>query len=339
MLAYIKESAEAVPRFKQVPSPSIGPRDVLIRVKATAICGTDYLVHQGRLEETIYPLVLGHEFAGEIAEVGSEVKTVAPGDAVIANAVKYCQECDACKAGDSNLCEHFTHLGIHCDGCFAEVVAMPEYCVLPMPPGMDFDVAAEAGPVALVYHAMAKATIRPGSVIVISGPGAIGVTAVHLGRLWGATIINTGTSADGWRLDIAKEAGAVTVNVDTQDVQEVVDTFTEGRGADLFIESSGAPLVQQGIGLVKRGGQVLLIGYSTRPQPVQALDIVFKELTVLGSSGYNHETFSRGLKIITDHPEVARSTVTHHLKFADLDEGFQMMADRSAMKIIVDMNS
>jgi L-iditol 2-dehydrogenase len=337
MLAYVKESADATPGFKDVPVPVVGPRDVLIRVKATAICGTDLLVYQGKLDETVYPLTLGHEFSGEVAEIGTEVKTVRVGDAVIANAVKYCQECDSCKTGDSNLCRHFTHLGIHCDGCFAEFVAMPEYCVLPMPGGMDFDVAAEAGPVALVYHAMNKATIRPGSVIVVSGPGAIGVTAVHLARIWGATVINTGTSADGWRLDVAKEAGAITVNVDSENVQKVVDDLTNGRGADLFVESSGAPLIQQGIELVKRGGEVLLIGYSPRPQLVQALDIVFKELTVLGSSGYNHDTFTAGLRIIAEHPEVARSTVSHRLKFDELDEGFRMMTDRSAMKIILEL--
>jgi L-iditol 2-dehydrogenase len=333
MKAYVKPEKNEKPRFEEIPVPTIGEEEVLVRVRSALICGTDLLVRDGRLDETVYPLVLGHEFSGEIVEKGDRVSDLKIGDRVAANAVRYCRKCFYCKTGRWNLCEDFQHLGIHCDGCFAPYVALPDFCVTRIPHDMAYDVASAIGPVALVYHAMRKVKIGPGSLIVISGPGPIGLTAIQLALISGARVLNTGMSADGSRLETAKNLGAMVLNVEKEDLRDKVMEISDGEGADVFVETSGAPIIQQGFEVLRRGGIVLLIGYSPKPQPINALDVVFRELRLEGSSGYNDESWKMGLKIISDHPLIAKRMISHVFDFEALDEGFQVMLDRKAIKV------
>ena len=335
MLAYVKRGAKDKPGFEKIPLPKLKEDEVLIEVKSAAICGTDLLVYQGFLDETVYPLVLGHEFAGDIVAKGSNITGFEIGDKVIANAVKYCQKCYFCKTGNWNLCKNFTHLGIHCDGCFAKYVALPDFCVLQMPDDMEYDVAAAAGPVALVYHAMAKVSIKPNSIVIVSGPGPIGMIAIQLAIISGAKVVNTGMTVDAWRLENSKKLGAIVVDVEKENLKDRVMEISDGEGADFFIETSGAPIIQQGFDILKSGGEALLIGYSPKPQPINALDVVFRELTLKGSSGYNDETWKTGLKIVAEHPSIARSVISHVCNFDDLEKGFQVMLDRKAIKVAV----
>lgn len=335
MLAYIKRGTKDKPGFEKIPIPKVREDEVLIEVKSALICGTDLLVYNGLLDETIYPLVLGHEFSGEIVEKGSNVSDFEVGDRVVANAVKYCRKCFFCKTGRWNLCKNFKHLGIHCDGCFANYVALPDFCVTRIPEDMEYDVASATGPVALVYHAMAKVSIMPSSVVVVSGPGPIGMISTQLAIISGAKVINTGMSVDAWRLERSEQLGAMVVDVEKENLRDKVMEISDGEGADIFIETSGAPIIQQGFDILKSGGEALLIGYSPKPQPINALDVVFRELTLKGSSGYNYETWKMGLEIVAEHPSIAKSIISHVFSFDELEKGFQVMLDRTAIKVAV----
>lgn len=335
MLAYVKRGAKDKPGFEKIPVPKVREDEVLIEVKSALICGTDLLVYNGLLDEAIYPLVLGHEFSGEIAEKGSNVSDFEVGDRVAANAVTYCRKCFFCKTGRWNLCQNFQHLGIHCDGCFANYVVLPGFCVTRIPEDMEYDVASAIGPVALVYHAIAKVSIKPSSIVIVFGPGPIGMIATQLAIISGARVVNTGMSVDAWRLEKSKQLGAIVVDVEKENLKDKVMEISDGEGADFFIETSGAPIIQQGLDLLKSGGEALLIGYSPKPQPVNALDVVFRELTLKGSSGYNHETWKAGLGIVADHPSIAKSIISHVFNFNELGKAFQVMLDRKAIKVAV----
>lgn len=335
MLAYIKKGAKDKPGFERTSIPKVKEDEVLVEVKSALICGTDLLIYNGLLDEAIYPLVLGHEFSGEIVEKGSDVSDFEVGDRVVGNAITYCRKCFFCKTGRTNLCPNFRHLGIHCDGCFANYVAIPDFCATRIPKGMEYDVASAVGPVALVYHAIARVSIRPGSVVVISGPGPIGMLATQLALISGAKVVNTGMTVDAWRLEKSEQLGAMVVDVQKENLKDRVLEISDGAGADIFIETSGAPIIQQGFDILRSGGEALLIGYSPKPQPINALDVVFRELTLKGSSGYNHSSWKMGLKIIAEHPSIAENIISHVFNFDDLEKGFQVMLDRKAIKVAV----
>ena len=335
MRAYVKKGKKDKPSFEEMPIPKVGENDVLVQVRSALICGTDLLVYNDRLDEANYPLVLGHEFSGKIVDKGSKVRDFEIGDRVAANAVTYCRKCFFCKTGRWNLCKNFQHLGIHCDGCFADYVVLPDFCVTRIPDDMEYDIGSAIGPVALVYHAISKVNIRPSSLVVVSGPGPIGMTAIQLAIISGAKVLNTGMSVDAWRLEKSRQLGAMTVNVEKENLKEKIMEISDGEGADLFIETSGAPIIQQGFEVLKSGGEVLLIGYSPKPQPINALDVVFRELHLEGSSGYNDESWKMGLKIVADHPSIAKSTISHVFNFEELEKGFQVMLERTAIKVAV----
>ena len=136
-------------------------------------------------------------------------------------------------------------------------------------------------------------------------------------------------------MEKSKQLGAIVVNVEKENLKDKVIELSDGLGADVFIESSGAPIVQQAFDVVRSGGEVLLIGYSPKPQPINALDVVFKELTLKGSSGYNHDTWVTGFKIIADHPSLAKSIVSHTFSFDELEKGFQAMLEKIALKVAI----
>jgi L-iditol 2-dehydrogenase len=271
------------------PLPAIGPDDVLVRVAACGICGSDVHGMDGSTGRRQPPIVMGHEAAGAIAQVGGNVRAWAAGDRVTFDSTIFCGRCWFCRRGEVNLCDNRRVLGVSCaeyrqHGAFAEYVAVPQHILVRLPDAVSFRHAATIEPLAIAYHAAHRARIAPDDTAVVMGVGVIGLLAVQMLRAEGCGPI-IAVDLDQGRLDLALRLGAdEAVRADLADVPAHVMQKTGGRGADLALEAVGIALtVQAAVACVRKGGQVTLVG-NLAPRvefPLQA--IVTRELTLRGS--------------------------------------------------------
>jgi len=275
--------------YQEVPSPTIGPADVRVEVKACGICGSDVHGFDGTSGRRQPPIIMGHEAAGEIAEVGTDVTEWNVGDRVTFDSTVNCDECAYCRKGQVNLCDQRMVLGVSCDdyrrdGAFAQEVAIPQHILYGIPDGVSFEQAAMVEPVSIALHAVKRTLPDQNSVAVVVGTGLIGLFVVQVLRALGChTIIGVDIQDD--RLALAKKLGAThTVNAAKKDEVAFVMSLTSEKGADLAFEVVGntAPL-QTALTCVRKGGRVALVG-NVAPYvefPLQAA--VTRELILHGS--------------------------------------------------------
>lgn len=221
--------------LRELPEPSPLADQVKIAVQAAGICGTDFHIYHDEYA-TRPPVVIGHELAGLVAEVGADVERVRPGDRVTSETyVSTCGVCRFCRAGAPNLCLQRRSLGSAVDGAFATYVIVPERNVRPLPPGIDFAAGALTEPLACVVHgALELPKVTAGDVAVVSGPGAIGLLTAQVVKAAGATVVVLGTTVDEHRLRLAMTLGAdYTANVQETEPRSLMDDLTEGFGADI----------------------------------------------------------------------------------------------------------
>lgn len=272
-----------------VATPEIAADELLVRVAACGICGSDVHGYDGSSGRRIPPLVMGHEAAGIVESVGSEVEKFQVGDRVTFDSTIYCGQCEFCRAGRVNLCDNRQVMGVSCGdyrryGAFAEYVAVPERIVYPLPDALPLEHAALIEAVSVAVHAVEQASLQSEDKAVVVGTGMIGLLTVQALR---AAECNTviGVDVDDDRLDLAKKLGATeTINANSSDaVQRILDQ-TDGKGADVVLEAVGAtPTVTSAIASVRKGGTVVLVGNisATIDFPLQL--VVTREITVQGS--------------------------------------------------------
>lgn len=271
--------------IRDLPMPVVGPEDVLIRVERCGICGTDMHMFNGHYAADKLPLVPGHEFSGTIAQLGSAVTHLARGAKVIADINMGCGNCYYCRRNEILNCPTFEQIGITRDGGFAEYVAVPAHLVIPAPAAADFDLLALTEPVACVVRAARKSGASFGQSVVILGAGPIGNLHVQMMRLIGlAPIIVVELSPARGRF--ALEAGADVLIDDPAKAREIVHAHTDGRGADIVIESVGLPaLYQLAFDLIRPGGHVAAFGLTGADAtiPLNLLQTVLRENSLKGS--------------------------------------------------------
>jgi len=271
------------------PIPEHGENEVLIRVKACGICGSDVHGFDGSSGRRIPPLIMGHEAAGIIESCGSGVTGFAIGDRVTFDSTVYCGECDYCKKGQVNLCDHRMVLGVSCGeyrrhGAFAEFVTAPAHILYQLPTGFPFEHAAMIEAVSVAVHAVGRITIAPADTCLVVGAGMIGLLVVQALRAAGCQKV-IAVDIDEDRLELARRLGATdTINSKDKDVEEEILAQTQGRGVVSSFEVVGAtPTVQTAINTVRKGGSVVLVG-NLAPEvdlPLQA--VVTRELSLLGT--------------------------------------------------------
>jgi threonine dehydrogenase-like Zn-dependent dehydrogenase len=272
--------------IKQVPVPQIAEEEVLIRVKYTGICGTDWSIFTGRYSADKLPLISGHEFSGTVAQVGKKAKGLKEGDRVTADINMSCGTCFYCRKGQKLMCRDFRQLGIHIDGTFAEYVKAPFDQVHRLPDNLDFLAGAFVEPVSCVIHSSKAARITHGSSVAILGAG-LGVLHGALARQRGAApVIVIGRNPK--KLEIAKEMGAdVTLSInEVKDPVAEVKKLTEGRGADFVVEAVGTPRTyEQAFEMVRPGGTVVAFGICAGEDTIKIrpFDLVLGEKTVASS--------------------------------------------------------
>lgn len=257
--------------LQDVPVPVLGPGEVLIRVHVAAICGTDLHIYY---DEHPYwpPVILGHEFAGTVEAVGADVDGYQPGARVVSEtSTGSCGVCFLCRGGNRHICAHKRAIGIGRHGALTEYITMPAGLLHQIPDGLTFEEASMTEPTAISVHAVVeRAAVRPGESVVIVGPGPIGLLCLQVAKARGASpIIVSGTKRSAAvRLPLARQLGAdATVTAGEDDLVERVMEMTEGRGADVVIETSGAPAAVEMLPrLVRRLGRICQVGVMGQPR-------------------------------------------------------------------------
>ena len=275
--------------YKNVPDPQTGPEDVLVRVKACGICGSDVHGMDGSSGRRIPPLIMGHEASGVIVEVGANVAGWQKGERVTFDSTIYCGTCHFCRQGLINLCDNRRVLGVSCDdyrqnGAFAEYVAVPRHILYRLPEGLSFEQAAMVEALSIAFHAVARTPITLNDTAVVVGTGMIGLLIVQSLRAAGCGYI-IAVDLDQSRLDLACQLGADEgLRPGSVDVVAEVLSRTAGRGADISVEAVGlAPALKLAIHSLRKGGSLTLVGNLAPAAEFPLQFVVTRELSLNGS--------------------------------------------------------
>ena len=278
-----------------MPQPKVGEHDVLVQIKACGICGSDIHGFDGSSGRRVPPLIMGHEAAGVVAEIGSAVTKTKEGDRVTFDSMVSCGQCFYCQRSEMNLCDNRRVLGVSCEdyrqhGCFAEYAVVPEHIIYPMPDNLPFEHAAMIEPVSVAVHAAKRTPISKGDTAAVIGVGMIGLLVVQALRAAGCSKVIAVDLADE-KLKLAQELGAdLCINPKTHDTAKSIQEATEGRGADVTMEVVGAtPTVKSAIESTRKGGHVTLVGNLAPEVDFPLQSVVTRELTIYGSCASNGE--------------------------------------------------
>ncbi len=275
--------------YRDAPEPEIGPADVLIRVAACGICGSDIHGMDGSTGRRIPPIIMGHEAAGTIVAVGPDVTGWQAGDRVTFDSTIYCGVCPYCRQGQVNLCDNRRVLGVSCvayrqHGAFAELVAVPQHVLYRLPEGLSFERAAMVEALSVAFHAVTRTPLPLNGTAVVVGAGMIGLLVIQMLRRAGCRQV-IAVDLDPRRLALARQLGAdQALRSDQDDVVGAVLAATDGRGADVAFEVVGiTPTLKLAVGVVRKGGALGLVGNlaPTAELPLQA--VVTRELSLFGS--------------------------------------------------------
>lgn len=280
--------------YEEVPQPQYGPDELLVQVRACAICGSDVAGLDGSTGRRQPPIIMGHEASGVVTAVGSNVLGFQVGDALTFDSTIYCGSCEFCRQGRVNLCDHRRVLGVSCDdyrqhGAFAEYIAVPARICYKLPEGLSFEEAALVEPVSIAVHAVRRARLELNSNVLVVGAGTIGLLVIQALKIAGCDQIIV-VDLDPGKFPLAEKFGATKCLKSEGNVLEQIQKLTGGQGVDAAFEAVGiSPTVNLAVQAVKKGGQLVLVG-NLNPQvefPLQA--VVTRELTLFGSCASSGE--------------------------------------------------
>ena len=282
MVAVVVRQPSAL-EVKPSAAPQPRPDEVVIRVHRAGICGSDVHILHGSNPFAVYPRVIGHEFAGVVSDVGSDVTGIRIGDRAIADPVVSCGHCYPCRIGRPNVCANLEVMGVHRDGGFQTYVAAPARNIIPVPADMPFDIAALAEPYSIAANVLTRTGCSAKDTVLIYGAGTVGVTVLQVAKLHGARCIIA--DIDEARLERATRFGAdAIIDSRRRSVPETVKRETDGLGPTLVIDGAGVPaLLDEACRVVSPAGRIGLLGFSPAPSPLSQQEVVRKELTIVGS--------------------------------------------------------
>ena len=339
MKALVKAKAEKGLWLQDVPKPAIGDNDVLIKIKKTAICGTDIHIYQWDdwAQKTIpVPMHVGHEFVGEIAELGKFVQGHFVGERVSGEGHIVCGHCRNCKAGHRHLCINTKGIGVNKPGCFAEYLAMPAENVFSIPEGVSDDEASILDPLGNAVHTALSFDLI-GEDVLITGAGPIGIMAGAIANHVGARHVVI-TDVNEYRMDLARKLGIKTV-VDSrkEKLPDVMKKLGMTEGFDVGLEMSGNPQAfNDMIASVKMGAHISLLGILPSDTTIPWNQVIFKALFLKGIYGREmFETWYKMCAMLTSGLDI-KPVITHHFPAKDFKEGFEIMSSGKSGKIILD---
>jgi len=338
MKALVKEVAGPGFTLKEFPVPTIRDDEVLIRVKAAGVCGTDVHIYEwdpwaaGRCKP---PFTVGHEFAGEVAQVGTLVQEVKVGDRVTAEGHIVCGRCHMCRTGNGHVCPNTRIIGVDRDGCFAEYIAMPVMNVWHLDDTIPYEIGGIHDPMGNAFHTALHDTDVPGSTVLVTGCGPIGIFAVGICVAAGASHV-IASDVNPRRLQLAKQMGAHDT-VHPNQLADAVSRATSGLGVDIVLEMSGVPAaIHQAFKEVRLGGRVQMLGIPARPMELDlATEVVFKGITVYGVIGRRmYETWIQMTQFLRSGKFDPRAVITHRFPLEGFEEAMAVIKSGEAGKVI-----
>ena len=341
MKALMKTGSEPGAELREVAVPEPGPDEVLIRVKATAICGTDIHIYswdQYAQERIKPPMIFGHEGCGEVARIGSRVRGYAIGDLIAVETHIPCGECFQCRTGSQHICERMAIIGVHTDGVFAEYAKIPTSCCWKLPQGTNPDLGAILEPMGVAINGLLKEDIN-NKTVAIFGLGPIGQFGLAAAAFWGASSIFA-VEPNAYRLDMARKLvpKATLLNPSERDEVKAILEATAGRGVDVSLEISGDPHgVKRAFQVVRKGGRVSLIGLPSKPIELDlTADIIYKEVRAYGSTGrLMWKTWYDTQKLLDSGAFDPTPIITHRFPLEKFDQALNLARSRQAGKILL----
>jgi threonine 3-dehydrogenase len=340
MQAVVKAQAAPGVEIREVPVPTPGPGEVLVRVHAASVCGTDLHIYewdpwaQGRIHP---PLIPGHEFAGAVAALGAGVTAVKEGDLVSAEMHVACGKCLQCRTGLAHVCQHVRILGVDANGAFAGYAILPETNIWKLSPAIPHDYASLLDPLGNAVHTVLAGPIAA-KTVAITGCGAIGLFSIAVAKACGATRVFA-LEVNAHRRAVAAEMGAdLVLDPGAEGVAEQILETTGGTGVDVLLEMSGHPKAMElGFSLLRTGGRASLLGIPSRPVELDfARDIIFKGATVQGINGRKmFETWFQMEALLAANMLNLEPVITHRLKLAQFAEAMKLLQSGEAIKVIL----
>ena len=339
MKALVKRHAAPGLWLEDVPVPVPGLNDVLIRVQQTGICGTDLHIHKWDVwaQKTIpVPMVVGHEFVGEVVEVGANVSDFHPGEVVSAEGHVVCGRCRNCLAGRRHLCKDTSGIGVNRPGAFAEFISVPMTNVWHHKPDIDREVAAIFDPFGNAVHTALSFDLL-GEDVLVTGAGPIGIMGAAVAKHAGARFVVI-TDVNDYRLDLARRMGAdVAVNVARENLRDVQRRLGMKEGFDVGLEMSGNPAAFRDlIDQMCHGGKIAMLGIPSEPMAIDWNKVIFNMLTIKGIYGREmYETWYKMTVMLESGLDI-RPVITHRFHYTEFERGFDAMKSGNAGKVILD---
>jgi alcohol dehydrogenase/L-iditol 2-dehydrogenase len=342
MEALVKyDNQPACVELRDMPIPHIRPDQALLEVRAVGICGSDLEMYHHSVSFPVNPPgILGHEFSGTVIEVGADVKAFKVGDRVVSETAAYvCEQCAECRAGNYNLCPSRLGFGVLINGADAPYVAVRQGILHHVPDSVDLAEAALTEPLCVAYNALVvKSRIRPGDTVVVLGPGPIGLMAVQVARVCGASnIVLAGLPRDTMRLEIGRKVGAThTTDLSRDDLPGLVSELTQGRGADLVVDAAGPPaalkLVME---VVRRNGQITKIAWCPKPLDISIDPLLAKAITLQGVFSHTWDTWERALRLQATRQVNLSELISHRVPLREWKAAFDALESGEAVKALI----
>ena len=342
MKAVVKyDNVAGATEVREVSVPAIGPDDVLVETAYIGICGSDPHMHHNKVSYKVnVPLILGHEFAGTIAEVGANVKGWKVGDRVTSEThADFCGKCVMCRTNNYHVCRERKGYGFQIDGAFAKYVKVPSRILHKVPDNVTLKEAALTEPMCVAYSSLVKhSPLKPGDLVVIIGPGPIGLLCTKMAAILGASdIVVVGTDGDDARMEIAKKLGAtMTINSSQQDPVPLIMAMRDGYGADLVVDAAGfSPTLKLSLDVVRPCGQINKIGWGPGPVGFSLDQLIVKAVALQGTFSHNWDVWEKCLVLMGEKTVDLNEIITHELPLDQWQKGFDLMESKEGLKIVL----
>lgn len=322
--------------IEEVPIPEIGCKEILVKVEAAGICGTDLHMIEGRIPVRM-PITLGHEIAGKIEKVGDNVLKFKVGDRVCLNSITTCGVCGYCLSGRDNLCRELKVIGEKLDGGFAEYVKAPAKNVFFLPENIPFEQGAILTDcVATGYHALQRSQIKAGDCIAIWGIGGLGIMLIQMAKFHGAYVIAVDRKTE--KLEFAKRAGADFVIPLDENTVKQIRIFTHGEGVEAAFDMVGnAHIIEQAIKSIRRGGRMVMVGMCFESPNLNMTAQLVKEIDIVGAWTVVIQDFPRVIEMVQKGMINPSMSITHEIPFNEINRGIEILKNRinNPLRVVV----
>lgn len=327
MKAVVLERFNAPLAIRDVPAPVAGPGEALIRTRASSLCQTDLKVMRGLIPTVQTPRIIGHELCGEVAALGPGAAGVKEGDRVVAGLDISCMTCAYCQTGRPDYCLHLRRMGFEVDGAHAEYVRLPARNLVPLPDSVSFEQGASIpDAMGAVYHGLkARGNVRPGHTVAIYGLGGLGLSAVQIAVLAGARAIAIARTPA--RRKLALELGALAaIDPEAGDLVDAVRQASGGLGVDCFLDLVGIEgSIEKGVRSCRKGGRVVIVGYTVPTFQVTTMHMVYNEVQILGSRSNMRADFLEIAQLMAEGR--LKPVIDHRIRLEDANAEYARLQE------------